>query len=192
MSEQISENAADLALVKAFVSDHDIDALEQLLEKHRNRIFTHAFRVTRNRSDALDVTQEVFITVYKKSSSFRGASSFDTWLYRLTTNACYDLLRKRARQPVASAEIPEGSGRVDDEIARVDDRLAVEAALASLSPEHRAALVMRELEDMTYEQIAEVLEVPVGTVKSRIARGRAALADLVTEHQSQPGRQRDE
>lgn len=142
-----------------------------------------------NDADALDATQEAMMAVLRGLSRFDGRSRFSTWVYRVSTNACLDELRRRKRRPVVGLPDHERSyaqrltplggasqpgGRVADEVAA---RLDVDAALAALPPDFRAAVVLRDLCTLDYAEIAEVLGIPAGTVRSRIARGRAALAD---------------
>jgi len=142
-----------------------------------------------NEADAVDAAQDALVSVVRSIDRFDGRSSFGTWIYRIATNACLDELRRRRRRPVVGLPGESGddadtgrtfglSGRdpADEASAHVD----VDAALRRLAPEHRAAVVLRDLCDLTYEEIAVILDVPIGTVRSRIARGRGALADLMT------------
>jgi len=128
-----------------------------------------------NPEDALDATQEALIAIARGIDRFDGRSAFTTWLYRVATNAALDELRRRNRRPLAVEELPEPA-----EASGVDEvvgaRLDVDRALATLPEEFRVAVVLRDLCDLDYAEIAEVLGVPPGTVRSRIARGRAALA----------------
>jgi RNA polymerase sigma-70 factor (ECF subfamily) len=176
MRDSDLEEQSDERLVSTFVESRNARALEVLLARHESRIFGIAYRILGNRADALDATQDVFLTVFRKASSFRGQAAFTTWLYRLTTNACHDIGRRKARSPVPMEVLPNpahpGSS---DPASRVD----VEHALRALPHEQRVAVVMRDLYDLTYEQIAEATGVPVGTVKSRIARGREGLGALI-------------
>ena len=141
-------------------------------------------------SDAEDATQETLLAVVRSLSRFDGRSSFGTWIYRIATNTCLDELRRRRRRPLISSAEPDAvvdrlvwpSGGVDAAHSPADAavaRIDVDDALAKLGPEFRAAVVLRDLCDMTYEEIAQVQGVPVGTVRSRIARARASLADLL-------------
>lgn len=168
-------SASDEQLVGNFTRLGDQDALEVLLRRHESSIFGLAYRMLGSRADALDATQEVFLTVFRKAGSFHHHSSFKTWLYRLTVNVCHDIGRKRARTPSPTADRAEGSERPDD----VETRLSVEGALQQLIADQRAAVVMRDLYGMSYGEIAACTGVPVGTVKSRIARARLHLAELL-------------
>jgi len=153
----------------------DRRALEQLLERHADRVHAVCRRIVVNRDDALDATQEAMLAVARGIGHFDSRSAFTTWLYRVATNAALDELRRRRRRPMPTAEIPEPAGRAsfDDAVAA---RLDVDAALAVLPDDFRVAVVLRDLCDLDYAEIASVLGLPPGTVRSRIARGRAALA----------------
>jgi len=171
------EALSDEDLVRRFVSGGVPEAVDVLLRRHQDRVLGMAFRILGNRADALDATQEVFVAVFRKAGSFRHQSAFSTWLYRLTVNACNDLARRRSRQPVPAeaVEAPIGAP-APDAIGRADDRMAIAGALRRLPLEQRTAVVMRDVLGLSYEEIAEATDTPTGTVKSRIARGRAALA----------------
>lgn len=170
------ETTADEDLVRAFVQQEDRDALEVLLRRHQTRVYGLAYRLLGNRADALDAAQEVFINLFRKAASFKGQAAFTTWLHRLTVNACTDLGRKRARTPQPIEEVEIASA---DPIDSADERLDVEKALKALPEEQRTAAVLRDLNGLSYQEIAEITGVPVGTVKSRIARARMALAGLL-------------
>jgi len=131
-----------------------------------------------NPDDALDATQEALIAVARGVSKFDGRSTFTTWLYRVATNAALDEGRRLARRPRPVETPPERAGDVSPEDA-VGARIDIDAALAALPEEFRVAVVLRDLCDLDYAEIAGVLGVPPGTVRSRIARGRAALADAL-------------
>jgi RNA polymerase sigma-70 factor (ECF subfamily) len=159
--------------------DGDRAALDALLRRHYDRVHAVCRRLTGNDADALDAAQEALIAIVRGLPRFDGRSAFSTWCYRVATNAALDEVRRRRRRPDPGLpeDRPEGeavAGGVDDAaVAKVD----VDAALAGLAPEFRAAVVLRDLCGLDYAEIAEVLDIPPGTVRSRIARGRAALAD---------------
>ena len=188
--------ASDEALAAA-ANAGDRGALEVLLARHVDRVHAICRRVTGHPEDALDATQEALIAVTRGLHRYDGRSLFTTWLYRVATNAALDELRRRKRRPVPAEPpaddrpSPGGAGAavapasVESVVAA---RLDVDAALASLSPEFRAAVVLRDLCDLDYSEIAEVLDVPIGTVRSRIARGRAAIADHLREPADPPER----
>ena len=152
-------------------------ALEILLDRHADRIHAVCRRVVANPDDALDATQEAMISIARGITRYDGRAAFTTWLYRVATNAALDELRRKKRRPQPFESLPEpavaGSG-VESQVAA---RLDVDQALAEIPEEFRVAVVLRDLCDLDYAEIAEVLDVPPGTVRSRIARGRAALAD---------------
>jgi RNA polymerase sigma-70 factor (ECF subfamily) len=166
----------------------DRNALDQLLRRHYDRIYAVCRRVTGGTRDADDACQEALIKITRNLPRFDGRSAFGTWAYRIATNASLDELRKRKRRPMLHSVQP-GDGSHDDgppepvdplAAKRVDvvaDRLAIDEALGDLSDDFKAAVVLRDVADLDYEEIADILEIPVGTVKSRIARGRAALAE---------------
>lgn len=176
MAKRDLELQSDEALVTAFVETGDQSPLEVLLARHESRVFGLAYRILGNRSDALDATQDVFLTVFRRSSSFRHQAAFSTWLYRLTTNACHDIGRRKSRTPVPVETLPaEPAGSQGG----TEDRLVVEQALRGLPEDQRVPIVMRDLYGMAYEEIAAATGSPIGTVKSRIARGRMRLIELL-------------
>lgn len=133
-------------------------------------------RVCGNDADGADATQEALLSIVRGLPRYDGRAAFGTWAYRVATNACLDELRRRKRRPTPGLEhLPEAASThdpADIATAAVD----VDAALATLPPDFRAAVVLRDLCALDYAEIAEVLDIPVGTVRSRIARGRAAVA----------------
>jgi len=129
-----------------------------------------------NDADALDATQEALIAVVRGLPHFDGRSSFVTWSYRVATNACLDELRRRRRRPIPVDEMTVAAAAGTDLAGSIADRMAIDDAVAALPPEFRAAVVLRDVCALDYAEIAEVLDVPPGTVRSRIARGRAAIA----------------
>jgi RNA polymerase sigma-70 factor (ECF subfamily) len=162
-------------------ADGDNGALDELLRRHTALVHGVCRRILGNPDDALDATQEALIAIARKIASFDGRAKFSTWAYRVATNAALDEARRRTRRPVPTETLPEKTrgperGALDVGVA---DRLDVDAALAQLTPDYRAAVALRDLVGMDYSEIAEVLGIPPGTVRSRISRGRAALADLL-------------
>jgi RNA polymerase sigma-70 factor, ECF subfamily len=158
----------------------DRRALELLLDSHLDRVHAVCRRIVLDPDDALDATQEALLAIARGIRRFNGTSAFSTWAYRVATNCAIDELRRRARRPVLpSEELPE-PGVAGGESA-VDARLDVDAALAGVPEDFRVAVVLRDLADLDYGEIADVLGVPIGTVKSRVARGRAALREQLDE-----------
>ena len=167
----------------------DRDALSTLLDAYANRAFMICRRIVPNDQDAQDATQEALIAIARSITRFDGAAAFTTWAYHITVNAALDEVRRTKRRPIPSEEFeptPE-----PDATDAVDARLTLDAALEQLLPEFRAALVLRDLGGLDYEQIAEMLEIPPGTVRSRIARGRAQLAAALGNQDRDDERQRD-
>lgn len=173
----------DAALVAAAQAG-DRAAVDALLRRHYDRIFGVCRRITGNDADAADAAQEALIAMVRHLAKFDGRSSFGTWAYRIATNASLDELRRRRRRP--SVGVGESVGHdpahelIDPDAGlRIDgvaDRLALDVALAALPEDFRVPLVLRDVGTLDYGEIASVLDIPIGTVKSRIARGRAALA----------------
>ena len=158
----------------------DRRALELLLDRHADRIHAVCRRIVADPHDALDATQEALLAVARGIARFDGTARFTTWCYRVATNAALDELRRARRRPVA-VELPPTATDPRDAMTAVDARLDVDAALQTLAPEFRVAVVLRDLCDLDYDEIANVLSIPPGTVRSRIARGRAALAAALGE-----------
>lgn len=150
-----------------------------LLRTHYDRIHALCRRLTGNDTDALDATQEALLAIVRGLRRFDGRATFSTWSYRVATNACLDELRRRRRRPdprLAEPDVSDASGAPPLD-QTVSDRLAIDDALQRLAPPMRAAVVLRDVLGLDYAEIGEVLGVPPGTVRSRIARGRAALAE---------------
>jgi len=152
-------------------------ALETLLAPHIDRVHAVCRRILRDPDDALDATQEALVAVARRISTFDGRSQFTTWLYRVAVNAALDEARRRQRRPQPSDVAVDRAGTDAPIDALVADRVDVDAALASIPESFRAAVALRDLIGLDYDEIATVLGIPAGTVRSRIARGRAALAD---------------
>lgn len=162
----------------------DDGAFTELVRRHERRVYAVALRMLGREEDALDATQDALLTLYRKSGQFRGESAFTTWLHRITINACYDLLRKRARQPmlhVAGEDGPEHEQGppVEDHASEVAGGIDAARALRDVPDDFRAVLILADVHDLPYEEIAEILEIPIGTVKSRVHRGRIALARVM-------------
>ncbi len=172
----------------------DDRALDLLLRRHHDRVWALCRRLAGNDADAADATQEALVTIVTRLDRFDGHSRFSTWVYRVATNACLDELRRRGRRPVPTDDAALGErvatgGTID---GLVTDRVDVDTALAGLRSEFRAAVVLRDLCDLDYAEIGEILDLAPGTVRSRIARGRAALAHLLAGNPTPPaGRQNE-
>lgn len=186
------EGDEDLALVEA-ARGGDKRALDALLRRHHDRLFALCRRLTGNDADAADATQEALIAIVRGLNRFAGDARFSTWAYRVATNACLDELRRRKRRaepglpdhdhderlldPSATGSLASLGGLTLERDAA--DRMDVSDALRRLPLDFRAAVVLRDLCGLDYAEIAEILAIPPGTVRSRIARGRLALAPLL-------------
>lgn len=166
----------DDRVLAAAAGSGDRRALELLLDRHADRVHAICRRVVGNPDDALDATQEALLAVARGIHRFDGRAAFTTWLYRVATNAALDEVRRRGRRPRPVDELPEPSASASGVEDQVGAALDIDAALATLPEEFRVAVVLRDLCDLDYAEIAAVLDVPPGTVRSRISRGRAALA----------------
>ena len=155
----------------------DEGAFTELMRRHEDRIFGLALSITGDRNDALEATQETFLTLWRKAHSYRGNARFGTWLYRIGINASRDQLRRRARQPLLDEEPTQEAA--PDATETVPLRLDLVRALEHLPDEYREAVVMHDVGDIPYEEIAHITGVALGTVKSRISRGRRLLAQTM-------------
>jgi RNA polymerase sigma-70 factor (ECF subfamily) len=167
----------DIELIDRYLAG-DVDAFNELVAAHEDRVFAICLRMLRDREAALDATQDTFLTVFRKADRYKAQAAFSTWLYRVTVNTCYDHLRREKR--MRADRIPESYDPVDpqatDPFGAVDVRSDIEEALAQLSIEFRAAIVLVDLQGMSLEQAGDTLDVPTGTIKSRLFRGRKQLA----------------
>lgn len=169
----------DLELARARRGDRA--AMEALLRRHYDTVRAVCHRIIINEADADDAVQMAMIQIVRALPSFDGRSSLSTWIYRIATNAALDELRRIRRRPVPlSGGLPEPT--VDDATSGVDDQMAVVAALAGVPVEFRVVLVLRHVADLDYSEIARVLDVPVGTVRSRLSRARAHMAAALGNH----------
>lgn len=181
-SRAIGSSPDELTLVEA-ARTGDRGALDTLLRAHYDRIYSICRRMAGNDADAADATQEALIAIARGIARFDGRSAFSTWTYRIATNACLDELRRRRRRPDPGlpedhqAEPRDHEATIDQAVAEKD---ALDAALAGLREEYRAPVVLRDLGGFDYAEIAAILDLRPGTVRSRIARGRAALATVLS------------
>ena len=171
----------------------DQSAFERLVLDNQNKIYSLTLRLTGDREEAADLAQEAFVKAWQGLASFQGESSFSTWMYRLTTNVCIDHLRRQKRregvEPAVSLDDEnsgwaEPAGRDSDpqQVLEQSERgQALARGLAKLPDWQRRVLVLRELSGLSYQEIGEALDIDLGTVKSRISRGRKRLRDFLTE-----------
>ncbi len=167
--------------------DGDDAAFGVLVERHQDRLFHSLVSMLKSREDAVDIVQEAFFQAHRKLDTFRGDSAFYTWLYRIATNRALSFLRKQKQKPTSIEGLNETSGfdppAPDDHsqplkmVLREEHRQLVRETLDELSDDYRVVLVMKEFEGLRYDEIAELTENPIGTVRSRIHRGRIELAD---------------
>jgi RNA polymerase sigma-70 factor, ECF subfamily len=172
-------DAADLDLLRRHL-DGDAEAFTQIVRRHRDRLWAVALRTTGDPEEAADALQEALISAMRHAASFRGDAKLSTWLHRIVVNACLDRLRRRAAHPTTALPDDDhapSTGR--DEFDDRDTATDVHAALATLPPDQRAAIVLVDIEGYPVDQVAAMLDVPSGTVKSRCARGRAKLVPLL-------------
>lgn len=181
------------ALIKK-IKDGDLDAFSELVQIYEKKAFNFTYRMLKDTHLAEDATQEAFLRVFSKIDSFRQNSSFSTWFYTILNNICLDILRKKSRQ---AETVSIGQTNSDDEefelqiedsspgpyesLQKKDAILILENALKELSEEHRAVIIMRDIDGREYEEIAKILGISLGTVKSRLSRARLSLRKLLDE-----------
>ena len=171
----------------------DANAFETLVLEYEKNVYNIALRMTGNSEDAADMTQEAFIKAYNALQSFRGDSKFSVWLYRIVSNVCLDFLRSKNRRPTVSLSVEDDDGEdtqldVADEsqspellLDRKLTRDSVRRGLDSLPPDYRQILLLREIQGLSYDEIAQALSLEVGTVKSRIFRARKRLCTFLID-----------
>lgn len=176
----------------------DTQAFDQLVRLYQSAIYNVAYRILGDEDAASDATQDAFLSAYKAIGKFRGGS-FKGWLLRIVTNTCYDQLRRKKRQPTVSIEAvhldsapPWRENEEPEEYAlRQELGRIIQRGLSTLPPEQRIALVLSDIQELSYQEIAEVMGTNLGTVKSRLSRGRASLRDyLLTQGELLPPRYR--
>jgi len=170
----------------------DTVAFDQLVERHGEWVYNLAYRMVGDRDEAYDMAQEAFVRAFRAIKRFRRGSSFSTWLYRVTTNACLDEIKRRRRRPAPASSLldadglspdpPDPSPQVEDHVASLERREVVRRAIAALPLHHRLPLVLYELQGCSYEEIAAITGANVGTVKSRLNRARLALKEALEPH----------
>jgi len=178
----------------------DLDAFNTLVLAYQHQVYNLAYRIMGDEASAADATQEAFISAYKHMESFRG-DSFKSWIFRIVTNACYDELRRRKRRPASSLEglvgdedleieydIPDESESLESRVERRELAQAIQFGIETLPPDQRITLVLSDVQNMSYEEIAAITGANLGTVKSRLSRARAKLRGyLVASGELSPG-----
>ena len=170
----------------------DVEAFEKLVSSYEKKVYTIAYRYMGNREEAEDLAQEALIKVFRSIKGFRGEASFSTWLYHIVSNVCRDALRKNSHRMEASLDcaITTEKGELQREVADwsmspepifENQELGqfIQSLINQLTPEYKAIIIMRELQEMSYEEIAKELDCSLGTVKSRLSRARKALRDKI-------------
>lgn len=156
----------------------DREAFDEIMRSHEDRVFSVCMRIMSDREQALDATQDTFLTVFRKAEQFKGDSALGTWIYRIAVNTCYDQIRKSQRKRVEA--LPDHLDPSDPSAQEAIDSAAlrpeIQDALAGIPIEFRAAVILSDIEGMSLPEVALALGVPVGTVKSRVFRGRRLLA----------------
>ena len=175
----------------------DERAFRELVAEHRDRVFNLTYRMLGNRAEAEDVAQEVFITVFKTVDTFREESKFSTWLYRVTVNHCKNRIKYLSRRhdrdqdeldeavaqaTAVAANAPVPAPRPDRQLEGAQMEQILQEAIAQLDEDHRLLVVLRDVEDLSMEEIVEITGLPDGTVKSRLHRARLALRKKLTRH----------
>ena len=170
--------AAQDAELLARVLDGDHDAFNQIMRNHEDRVFSVCLRIFGEREQALDATQETFLTAFRKAEQFQGNSALGTWIYRIAVNTCYDQLRKqkRRRTDPMPEHVDPADHSAEDAVDSAGLRPGIERALAALPDDFRSAVILSDIEGMGLPDVAAVLGIPVGTVKSRVFRARRLLA----------------
>ncbi|AEG59648.1 RNA polymerase sigma factor [Desulforamulus ruminis] len=170
----------------------DRNAFEHLVQMYENKVYTIAYRLMGNHADASDLAQEAFIKIYQALPNFRGDASFSTWIYHITVNVCRDELRKKQRRPTVSLDDSPNQGNTtyelrsngptpEEALDRNETQVMVQQCLSTLPDDYRIILVMREIQELSYDEIAETLGCSLGTVKSRLSRARQALKEKITK-----------
>jgi RNA polymerase sigma-70 factor (ECF subfamily) len=196
---------SDLELIEKF-GNGDEKAFEQLIIRYERKIYSICIYFLKNREDAEDAAQEIILKLYKKLGSFRKESAFSTWMNYVASNTCRDYLRKRKRNQVLyldedirtdessiSRELPSEEDTPEERMEKKELGILMQEALFKLKDDHKEILLMREYQELSYEEISEILEISVGTVKSRIYRARQDLKGLLNQGEQLQGyiRQKD-
>ncbi len=180
---------AEADLVRT-AQEGDLTSFEELVARHRDKIYARAFSMMRNEDEALDLSQDAWVKGWQKLAQFQGDSSFVTWMTRIVINLCLDQLRRQKRQRAESIELMEEEGKFERQmpvvnpnptagLERVELRARIDRALAQLSREHRAVLVLHEFEELEYKEIAKRMKCSIGTVMSRLFYARRRMASLL-------------
>jgi RNA polymerase sigma-70 factor, ECF subfamily len=187
-------DVSELDLVKRCQAG-DTEAFDELVARYRTRVFSMIYNMVHNEQDAWDLAQDSFVKAWKSIKRFRGRSSFYTWLYRIVMNVTIDWVRKKQVKPAAefndatqlkeidpaSKTVPKADALPYEKMERSEIRERIDQAVAQLTPEHRAVILMKEIEEMQYHEIAEALGCSIGTVMSRLFYARKKLQNLLRD-----------
>ena len=196
MTENNHSSADDPALVRA-AQQGEMEAFEELVGRHRDKIFARAYSMMRNEEEAIDLSQEAWVKGWQRLRQFQGEASFGTWMTRIVINLCLDQIRRQKRHRTESIEeLDEASGGVERQmpvvivnptsgLERAELRQRIDRALGQLSYEHRTVLVLHEFEEMEYKEIARTMGCSIGTVMSRLFYARRKLAALLADLKKQ-------
>jgi RNA polymerase sigma-70 factor (ECF subfamily) len=176
----------------------DQEALKEIFDKYHKKVYRIAYGVVRQREEALDIVQEVFIKLFRSIKNFKGKSHFYTYLYRMVMNTAIDHARKTGKQFISSLD-EEGSFEPSDELEKGPERILLQKeleekvkwAMEKLPAEQRAALIFRDVEGLSYQEMAEAMGCSIGTVMSRLHYGRKRIQELLKDYVELPGRSRD-
>jgi RNA polymerase sigma-70 factor (ECF subfamily) len=192
MSDKAHSSTDDVTLVRA-AQNGDMGAFEELVARHRDKIYARAYSMMRNEEEAIDLSQEAWVKAWQRLKQFHGESSFATWMTRITINLCLDQLRRQKRQRSESIEaMDEESGGVERQmpvvtvnptegLERGELRQRIDQALSQLSYAHRTVIVLHEFEEMEYKEIAKTMGCSIGTVMSRLFYARRKMAALLAD-----------
>ena len=172
------------------------ESFGKLVMSYEKFIYNTAFRMFSNQEDAKDIAQEALIKAYKNIDKFDFNSSFSTWLYRITVNTCIDELRRRKGKETYSTDsddeetglsiqLADTAGSAEEAIMEKETVFEVRNAINMLAEEHKAVIILRDIQDLSYEEVAETLDINIGTVKSRLARARKKLKDIIVAQREQ-------
>jgi RNA polymerase sigma-70 factor (ECF subfamily) len=172
----------DDALLVIACKNGDQDAFSLLVQRYQRRVFNLVFRMLQNYDEACEITQETFLAAWQGLPAFRGEARFTTWLYRIAYNCSLKQLEARKRDQVLQAALQSEQALEDENhhahrLRQLDNQELVQEQLSQLPPKYRAVLILRHLQDMTYEEMAEVLTVPIGTIKTHLFRARNLLKE---------------
>ncbi|MDA2934869.1 sigma-70 family RNA polymerase sigma factor [Acidobacteria bacterium AH-259-D05] len=162
----------------------DIDALEPIYREHRELVFRICYRMAGDQAQAADWTQEIFIRVFERIGSYKGKANFSTWLYRVAMNYCLDQLKKSSRKavPLESIQQRASTENPSENLLRKEKSSVIWQVLESLDPKLRAVLVLKDMEELSYAEISRKLDIPEGTVGSRLNQARKELAEKLRDH----------